>query len=74
MIPYAYIVRYEIEGFLEKNRDTVSDEQLSILKASQVGTLCIVQSFFILIIILTSLGFPGSQMCEHFRRYFGRTL
>jgi len=28
--------RYEIEGFLEKNRDTVQEEQLNILKASQV--------------------------------------
>ncbi|KAJ3128894.1 Myosin type-2 heavy chain 1 [Nowakowskiella sp. JEL0407] len=28
---YANVVTYEIEGFVEKNRDTVSDEQLGVL-------------------------------------------
>nr|XP_026693787.1 unconventional myosin-Va [Ciona intestinalis] len=32
---FADKVRYEIEGFLEKNKDTVQEEQLNILKASQ---------------------------------------
>nr|CAB3264158.1 unconventional myosin-Va [Phallusia mammillata] len=32
---FADKVRYEIEGFLEKNRDTVQEEQVNILKASQ---------------------------------------
>lgn len=31
-------VEYQCEGFLEKNRDTVYEEQINILKASQVGT------------------------------------
>lgn len=32
---YAVDVTYEVEGFLEKNRDTVPDEQLSILSATR---------------------------------------
>uniref|UniRef100_H2ZQ85 Myosin motor domain-containing protein n=1 Tax=Ciona savignyi TaxID=51511 RepID=H2ZQ85_CIOSA len=35
VIHFADKVRYEVEGFLEKNRDTVQEEQLNILKASQ---------------------------------------
>jgi len=35
VVHFADKVRYEIEGFLEKNRDAVSEEQLAILKASQ---------------------------------------
>lgn len=31
-------VEYHCEGFLEKNRDTVYEEQINILKASQVRT------------------------------------
>ena len=31
-------VEYQCEGFLEKNRDTVYEEQINILKASQVGS------------------------------------
>lgn len=31
-------VEYQCEGFLEKNRDTVYEEQINILKASQVRT------------------------------------
>ncbi|XP_061782613.1 unconventional myosin-Vb isoform X1 [Nerophis lumbriciformis] len=33
---FADDVAYECDGFLEKNRDTVYDEQINILKASQV--------------------------------------
>jgi len=29
-------VEYQSEGFLEKNRDTVYEEQINILKASKV--------------------------------------
>lgn len=32
-------VEYQCEGFLVKNRDTVYDEQINILKASQVRIL-----------------------------------
>ena len=32
---FAYNVAYDIEGFLDKNRDTVSDELLEVLTASQ---------------------------------------
>ncbi|XP_076808064.1 unconventional myosin-Va-like [Clavelina lepadiformis] len=35
VVHFADKVRYEMEGFLEKNRDTVREEQLNILKASQ---------------------------------------
>lgn len=31
-------MEYQCEGFLEKNRDTVYEEQINILKASQVRT------------------------------------
>jgi len=33
---FADKVEYQIEGFLEKNRDTVLDEHVNILKASEV--------------------------------------
>ena len=33
---FADKVLYQIEGFLEKNRDTVVEEHINILKASQV--------------------------------------
>nr|XP_057913382.1 unconventional myosin-Vb isoform X2 [Doryrhamphus excisus] len=36
IIHFADKVEYECDGFLEKNRDTVYDEQINILKASQV--------------------------------------
>ncbi|KAG8180741.1 hypothetical protein JTE90_004696 [Oedothorax gibbosus] len=32
---FADIVQYEVQGFLEKNRDTVMEEHINILKASQ---------------------------------------
>uniref|UniRef100_A0A3Q2CIR9 Myosin VB n=1 Tax=Cyprinodon variegatus TaxID=28743 RepID=A0A3Q2CIR9_CYPVA len=38
IIHFADKVEYQCEGFLEKNRDTVYEEQINILKASQVGT------------------------------------
>lgn len=31
-------VQYECDGFLDKNRDTVFEELINILKASQVAT------------------------------------
>ncbi len=33
---FADNVEYQMEGFLEKNRDTVLEEQINIFKASQV--------------------------------------
>lgn len=30
-------MEYQCDGFLEKNRDTVYEEQINILKASQVS-------------------------------------
>ncbi|CAG8495632.1 7285_t:CDS:10 [Ambispora gerdemannii] len=32
---YAHAVTYEVEGFLEKNRDTVPDEHLTLLKSTE---------------------------------------
>ena len=34
---FADKVAYECSGFLEKNRDTVSEEHINILKSSQVS-------------------------------------
>jgi myosin-5 len=34
---FAERVEYQVEGFLEKNRDTVLEEQLKVLKASEVS-------------------------------------
>lgn len=31
-------VEYQCEGFLEKNKDTVNEEQINVLKASKVST------------------------------------
>lgn len=36
---YACDVSYDIEGFLEKNKDTVSDEQMELLKNSAFNFL-----------------------------------
>ncbi|KAJ3023781.1 UNVERIFIED_CONTAM: Myosin type-2 heavy chain 1 [Siphonaria sp. JEL0065] len=36
---YATDVTYEIDGFIEKNKDTVSDEQLACLHASEMAFL-----------------------------------
>lgn len=33
---FSWQVEYQCEGFLEKNRDTVYEEQINILKASEV--------------------------------------
>ena len=30
-------VEYQCEGFLEKNKDTVNEEQINVLKASKVS-------------------------------------
>uniref|UniRef100_A0A671RI00 Unconventional myosin-Vb n=1 Tax=Sinocyclocheilus anshuiensis TaxID=1608454 RepID=A0A671RI00_9TELE len=40
VVHFADKVEYQCDGFLEKNRDTVYEEQINILKASQVSTLC----------------------------------
>jgi len=37
IVHFADRVEYQIEGFLEKNRDTVLDEQIRLLKASTVS-------------------------------------
>lgn len=31
-------MEYQCEGFLEKNKDTVNEEQINVLKASKVST------------------------------------
>lgn len=36
---FAERVEYQVDGFLEKNRDTVLEEQLKVLKASEVSCL-----------------------------------
>ena len=33
-------MQYECDGFLDKNRDTVFEELINILKASQVDMFC----------------------------------
>uniref|UniRef100_A0A671RK40 Unconventional myosin-Vb n=1 Tax=Sinocyclocheilus anshuiensis TaxID=1608454 RepID=A0A671RK40_9TELE len=38
VVHFADKVEYQCDGFLEKNRDTVYEEQINILKASQVST------------------------------------
>jgi myosin-5 len=40
---FAENVQYHVDGFLEKNRDTVLEDQLKVLKSSEVGN---VQVFF----------------------------
>jgi len=37
IVHFADKVEYQIEGFVEKNRDTVLDEQVRLLKASTVS-------------------------------------
>uniref|UniRef100_A0A673NHT8 Unconventional myosin-Vb-like n=1 Tax=Sinocyclocheilus rhinocerous TaxID=307959 RepID=A0A673NHT8_9TELE len=39
VVHFADKVEYQCDGFLEKNRDTVYEEQINILKASQVSTV-----------------------------------
>lgn len=36
MILFIFQVQYECDGFLDKNRDTVFEEPINILRASQV--------------------------------------
>lgn len=38
-------VEYQCEGFLEKNKDTVYEEQIKVLKSSKVS----IKDFFVLI-------------------------
>ena len=35
---FADNVEYQMDGFLEKNRDTILEEQINLFKASQVST------------------------------------
>ena len=46
---FADKVKYEVVGFLEKNRDTVMEEHINILKASQVSHLMymMIEHFYI---------------------------
>jgi len=37
---FADRVEYQIEGFIEKNRDTILEEHIKILKASEVLCIC----------------------------------
>ena len=37
IVHFADRVEYQIEGFMEKNRDTVLDEQVKLIKASTVS-------------------------------------
>lgn len=39
----CFQVEYQCEGFLEKNKDTVFEEQIKVLKSSKV-TMCMVFS------------------------------
>jgi len=63
-------VEYQCEGFLEKNRDTVYEEQINILKASQVETRTRTGSscWFCIQCVTSTLcfSFSWSQIC--FRR------
>ena len=38
VVHFADTVSYESEGFLEKNRDSVNEEHILLLKASEVWT------------------------------------
>lgn len=40
---FAEKVEYLVDGFLEKNRDTVLEEQLKVLKLSEVCSTCNIQ-------------------------------
>lgn len=35
---FGWQVEYQCEGFLAKNKDTVNEEQINVLKASKVST------------------------------------
>uniref|UniRef100_A0A672S8Q3 Unconventional myosin-Vb-like n=1 Tax=Sinocyclocheilus grahami TaxID=75366 RepID=A0A672S8Q3_SINGR len=57
VVHFADKVEYQCDGFLEKNRDTVYEEQINILKASQVSTV-----YFLLRILFFFLNQrPGCQ-------------
>lgn len=40
IVHFADTVEYQCNGFVEKNRDTVSDDLLDLLRASEVDTIC----------------------------------
>lgn len=45
---FAEHVEYQVDGFLEKNRDTVLEDQLKVIKNSEVGVYFEFSSFFLL--------------------------
>lgn len=49
-------VEYQCDGFLEKNKDTVNEEQINVLKTSKVTT-------FVFHLLVTA----GLQCHDHFR-------
>lgn len=58
-------VQYECDGFLDKNRDTVFEELINILKASQVDMCCIfsVMSLFLYMSAWQGGWLPGVCVC-----------
>lgn len=48
VVHFADRVEYQMEGFVEKNRDTVSEEHVNILKASQVNSVAIIIYYYYL--------------------------
>ena len=48
---FAEKVEYSIDGFLEKNRDTVLEDQLKMLKESEVNSFFPITFFFILFLV-----------------------
>lgn len=43
----CFQVEYQCEGFLEKNKDTVFEEQIKVLKSSKVIMIGFLQSGYI---------------------------
>lgn len=72
-------VEYQCDGFLVKNRDTVYDEQINILKASQVRILWQnLKTTFTEVVIITSINRKGKTRAQadkkvHLRKSFEMT-
>ena len=59
---FADKVEYQMDGFLDKNRDTVLEEHINILKASEVCIYAVIIIIIIIIIIsLTSIFFQDKS-------------